>query len=135
MVVPLKFLLQKKVCRLFVVVQILLLQNFMESTFGYLALQSTCTAVGYFKRCGLKKKLKLDCSEFGVVEINKTVDSTYINYQSPPMSKVILVLIQHNLIVMLITEWFTLFSQLRLFLIHLYFLYNIKALKQRRGLF
>ena len=51
----------------------------MENTkncFGYLALQSTCTAVGYFKGCGFKKKLKLDCSEFGALEINRVVDNS-----------------------------------------------------------
>ena len=50
---------------------------------GYLTLQSTCTAVGYFKSCGFKKKVKLDCSEFSAVKINTVVDSTYGNYQSP----------------------------------------------------
>ena len=49
-----------------------------------MALQSTCTAVDYFKSCGFKKNLKLDCSEFGAVEINKAVGSTYNNYQSSP---------------------------------------------------
>ena len=48
-----------------------------------MALQNTCTAVGYFKSCGFKKNVKLDCSEFGAVEINRAVDNTYINYQSP----------------------------------------------------
>ena len=32
-----------------------------------------------------KKNLKLDCSEFGALEINRSVDSTYSNYQSPPL--------------------------------------------------
>jgi len=32
-----------------------------------------------------KKNLKLDCSEFGALEINMDVDSTYNNYQSPPI--------------------------------------------------
>ena len=41
-----------------------------------MALHSTCTAVGYFKSWFQKKKLKLDCSEFGAVEINRVVDST-----------------------------------------------------------
>jgi len=30
-----------------------------------------------------KKNLKLDCYEFGALEINRVVDSTYNNYQSP----------------------------------------------------
>ena len=34
-----------------------------------------------------KKNLKLDCSKFGALEINRVVDSTYDNYQSSPLMR------------------------------------------------
>ena len=37
-----------------------------------------------FQKLWFKKKLMLDCYEFGALEINRVVDSTYNNYQSPP---------------------------------------------------
>ena len=58
------------------------MENIKKNCFGYLTPQNTCTAVGYFKSCGFKKKLKFDCSEFGAIEINRAMNSIYINYQS-----------------------------------------------------
>lgn len=51
-----------------------------KNCFRYLALQNTCTPVGYLKSYNLENKLKLDCSNFIVLEINGTVEITYINY-------------------------------------------------------
>ena len=43
-----------------------------------------------------KKNLKIDCSEFGALDINKAVESTYSNYQSPPKRAIIIVYLIEN---------------------------------------
>ena len=100
MTVVLKFLLQKKICRFFVVVLNFIAVEFYESTKNLLwifgSAEHLYSCMLFLELWLQKKNLKIDCSEFGALDINKAVESTYSNYQSPPKRAIIIVYLIEN---------------------------------------